>query len=141
MKKFFIALMFLLSSLAGISQTNVQYPTKTGGYGWQQVGETCAGCASFFVGIKRSTKPNDYGNYKYDVYFLTNSFNASGTPRMTYISGISYSYWNAYARGWTKIDAGGYWVLVGGQVFYSYTILSSSPALTIKISIGSYVYR
>jgi len=138
MKRILLILAIFFSTLALNAQTVINFPT-TQGYSWQQVGNTCAGCTSFFVGVTRSNYPNEVGSYKYSVYYQSNSFGPNGASRLTYISGIRYFYWNGY---WTSPDnSGEYWNLIEGVPTLAYSYHSQNPQLLIKIIIGNYVYR
>ena len=129
MKKLLIilALLVWMAPLVGQNRAEVYFPNN--GYTWQQVGNTCSGCSSFFVGTVRSDYPNEYGNYKYTIYYQTNSLDVYGNPRMTYISGIKYYYW---ANQWLSIDSQSeYWVLVENSPFLAYNLYSTQTFINL----------
>lgn len=139
MKRLLLVLALVISSLLTLGQSYTEIYFPNNGYTWLQVGNSCAGCSSFFVGAVRSDYPNAYGNYKYTIYYQTNSLDIYGNPRMTYISGIKYYYWT---NQWSSPDNyAEYWVLVEDSPFLAYNIYSTNPQLRIKIIIGNYVIR
>jgi hypothetical protein len=102
MKKIFLLLIFILISISGFSQpipdssipktnttVNKQYN------GWGRVGNTCAGCPSFFYKVLRTDTKiySDDGNsyYYYYVSFYSNSFYPNGTYTSTYITNITFT--------------------------------------------------
>lgn len=143
MKKLLLSILFLLFTTFGISQgySELVFPNSNGGYGWQQVGAQCNGCASFFVGVSRSDYPNEYGNYKYSIFYQTNSFDQMGNPRMTYINNIYFYYYDYNGGYWIPLERNEIWVLCNNSPFMAYSTFSPNPQLPIKITAGSYVIR
>ena len=115
MKKLILFILLMLISLICIGQMNQnQYIQKGILYypqpetvttmnitlnpiqnGWGQLGNTCAGCASFYYQILRTTGVHmaEDGNYYYFfyVYFFSNSYYNNGQTASTYLTNIVYS--------------------------------------------------
>jgi len=95
MKKFILILLFALFSLfsfpQNIKDANVDYVNITHeqvANGWAVSNQSCYNCASFYYKILRTKYPEE-GYYYYYIYLYSNSFDAQGYLRSTYVSGIN----------------------------------------------------
>ena len=98
MKNKLLAILIFASSLA-FAQNNQykgaaenQYATVTY-IPWQQEGQVCYGCPSFYWSVTKSVLPTPGGYYVYDVWFASNSWlwdytTNQGVWTSTYVSGI-----------------------------------------------------
>jgi len=142
MKKFLLIISFLLVSFIGFSQNPAEIHFPNNGYSWQQVGNSCSGCSSFFIGAVKSEYPNEFGNFRYTIYLQTNSRDLNGQLRLTHISGIRYTYYDVNLGQWISPDNySEYWALVENTPSLAYTLYSKNANLYIKIAVRGYVYR
>ena len=87
MKKFLLILLMFFS-LSASAQTKSTYSTIN--YSdWQLSNEGGYGVPSFYWKVTRSIRTNTLGQYKYDVFFFSNSFYNNGIEASTYVWGLS----------------------------------------------------
>ena len=90
MKKLLIIASFLLLSLLSNGQDIIHSDFTGKTYDWLQVNNKCYNCASVYFKITRSISPvNKAGQYYYQVLFFSNSFDAQGYLRSTYLTNVN----------------------------------------------------
>lgn len=98
---------------------------------WNLSNETCYGCTSFYWGITRSKYKDVYGQYWYDIYFLSNSYNAYGYRASTVVYNI-YVYLNG-----DKMNSEPFWVyFFDSYSHYGMRVKTKAKYPNIKISWG-----
>lgn len=79
---------------------------------WQLSSPSCYGCISFYWGVTRSQRRDTYGNYWFDIWFYSNSYNRYGYRATINLSGV-YVYVNN--KRWHKEPA---WISFYNAYFY-----------------------
>lgn len=141
MKKLFLCVLLLLSFL----KTEAQIPQQYNQYNnaqfrqdqssstvvyipWRITNEGCYGCPSFYWSVNETYVPS-VGQYKFDIWFYSNSYYATGGWASTYVQGLYF-----------KID--GYylyqepsWLLFKDKYTSSLTTFyTTNPAPTVNIT-------
>ncbi len=96
MKRLLIAFMLLFSFLNVDAQT---YKTQSLYYeqsqptvyiNWQLTNQGCYGCASFYWMVNKTYVP-ETAQYRFDIWFYSNSFYANGGWASTYLQGLYFN--------------------------------------------------
>ncbi len=87
MRKLIVILFFLPLILC--AQVRTHTDAWGASYGWKLSNEPVLGTGAFWYKIERSTYTDYYGYYTYNVWFQSNSYDAYGYKRNTYITGIT----------------------------------------------------
>lgn len=98
---------------------------------WKLTNQGCWGCASFYWSVNRQYIPS-MGQYKFDIWFYSNSFYANGQWASTYVQGL-YFFVDGY-----NLYKDPAWLLFKDKYTTTFTsFYTSNPTPVVKITWSS----
>lgn len=103
--------------------------------GWVSFDNMCCGCGSLWVYVSREDDPNENGNYRYDVWLSSNSYDTLCQKVPTYASEVNVEVLDPETRGYVQPDLytpqGG---IIGKETSLHFTFYSEREILRVRVS-------
>lgn len=95
MKKILIFFVLFMLAFSNVSEAQSAYYGKVQAeqtevyLPWRLTNDGCFGCASFYWLVNRTYLPT--GNYKFEIWFYSNSYYTNGVWASTYVQGLYFN--------------------------------------------------